>query len=387
MANTHEYYMKRALELAQKGMGHTSPNPMVGCVLVKDDRIIGEGFHEKCGELHAERNALKSCTESAKDATMYVTLEPCCHYGKTPPCTEAIIENGIKKVYVGCVDPNEKVGGKGIDILKSYGVDVVTGILEDECYKVNEIFFKYISTKEPFIAMKYAMTLDGKIASFTGDSKWITGEKSREHVHNLRKKYSAIMAGINTVLSDDPMLNCRIDTGVDPIRVICDSNLKIPLDSKIVNTAKDIRTIVVCALKSNHDEIIQQDLNKKNSHTTNINENGFAEKYKKLQEKGIEIIKMESEINLDKLFAVLGSMKIDSVLVEGGGTIHGSILQENLADRVYAYIAPKIIGGSTSKSPVEGRGIELMSNACKLKDIEYLQLDNDMLITGKVVRN
>ena len=224
---TNQDYMKRALELAKKAMGYTSPNPMVGCVVVKDGRIVTEGYHERCGEYHAERNALTKCSEDLTGATMYVTLEPCCHQGKTPPCTDIILERGIGKVYVGSMDPNPKVAGKGVQILRDHGVEVETGLLEEECLSLNEIFFHYITTKMPYVAMKYAMTLDGKIASFSGDSKWVTGERAREHTHFLRKKYRGILVGIGTVLADDPMLNCRTENGVDPVRIVCDSHLQI----------------------------------------------------------------------------------------------------------------------------------------------------------------
>ena len=203
-------YMRRAIELAKKARGFTSPNPMVGAVIVKDNRIIGEGYHERCGQLHAERNALASCKESPKGAVMYVTLEPCCHYGKTPPCTEAIIEAGIRKVVIGSRDPNPKVSGKGAKQLRKAGIEVEEDFLRTECDALNPVFFHYISTGTPYVVLKYAMTADGKIASHTGKSKWITGEKARNHVHQLRHWYSGIMVGIDTVLADDPMLNCRI---------------------------------------------------------------------------------------------------------------------------------------------------------------------------------
>ena len=241
---TDEQYMRRAIELAKRGMGYTSPNPMVGAVIVKDGRIIGEGWHERYGELHAERNALKHCKESPRGADMYVTLEPCCHHGKQPPCVEAVIEAGIKRVYVGSDDPNPLVAGGGIKILKEHGIEVVTQVLKDECDRLNEVFFYFIQTRRPYVAMKYAMTMDGKIATYSGLSKWITGEKAREHVQNLRHRYKAIMAGIGTVLADDPLLTCRIEGGVNPIRIICDTHLKLPLESQIVNTAKEVPTIV-----------------------------------------------------------------------------------------------------------------------------------------------
>ena len=241
---TDEQYMRRAIELAKRGMGYTSPNPMVGAVIVKDGRIIGEGWHERYGELHAERNALKHCKESPQGADMYVTLEPCCHHGKQPPCVEAVIEAGIKRVYVGSDDPNPLVAGGGIKILKEHGIEVVTQVLKDECDRLNEVFFYFIQTRRPYVAMKYAMTMDGKIATYSGLSKWITGEKAREHVQNLRHRYKAIMAGIGTVLADDPLLTCRIEGGVNPIRIICDTHLKPPPESQIVNTAKEVPTIV-----------------------------------------------------------------------------------------------------------------------------------------------
>ena len=242
-----EEYMRRALELARKGEGHTSPNPMVGCVVVKDGRIISEGYHEKYGEFHAERNALTRCTEDTAGADLYVTLEPCCHQGKTPPCTDIIIEKKIARVFVGSMDSNPLVAGKGVQILRDHGIYVETGILDAECRKLNEVFYHYIATKTPFVVMKYAMTLDGKIACATGDSKWVTGEIARTQVHRMRGRYRGIMVGIGTVLADDPMLNCRVEGGVDPVRIICDSNLHIPTESQIVKTASDIETIVACS--------------------------------------------------------------------------------------------------------------------------------------------
>ena len=242
-------YMKRAIALAKLATGHTSPNPLVGAVVVKDNTIIGEGYHHKAGTAHAEVHALNQAGDNAKGATLYVTLEPCSHYGKTPPCTEALIEAGIKKVYVGNLDPNPKVAGGGIKILNDHGIETETGILEEECRQLNDIFFHYIQNDIPYTALKYAMTLDGKIATATGESKWITGEEARRHVHTLRHQYAAIMAGIGTVLADDPMLNARIEHGNDPIRVICDSNLRISEGSNIVKTAREIPTIIATISK------------------------------------------------------------------------------------------------------------------------------------------
>lgn len=352
-------YMKRALELARKGEGRTAPNPMVGCVVVKDGEIIGEGFHEEYGKFHAERNALNSLKESAEGAELYVTLEPCCHYGKTPPCTEVIIEHKIKRVIVACVDENPLVGGQGIEILRKHGIDVTVGVLKKEALKLNEVFFHYISKKRPFIAMKYAMTLDGKIATVSKDSKWVTSEESRKYVQVLRNRYKAILVGIHTVLEDDPMLNCRMEGGVDPVRIILDSKLRIPLESNIVKTAKEIKTIIVTTKAA-------------------------GGKKEKLMSFGLELIEMENEIRLPELMMKLGERNIDSILVEGGGRVHGSFLQENLVDRVYAFIAPKLIGGADALSPVEGEGIQKMTDAVKLKDTECTMIQNDILITGRV---
>ena len=244
---TNQDYMKRALELAKKAMGYTSPNPMVGCVVVKDGRIVTEGYHERCGEYHAERNALTKCSEDLTGATMYVTLEPCCHQGKTPPCTDIILERGIGKVYVGSMDPNPKVAGKGVQMLREAGVTVVEDFMREECDQLNPVFFHYITTKTPYVVMKYAMTLDGKIATKTGASKWITGESARKEVQHMRHQYMGIMAGIGTVLADDPMLNVRVEGWKSPVRIVCDSKLRIPPGSQIVKSAEKYRTIVAYA--------------------------------------------------------------------------------------------------------------------------------------------
>lgn len=362
-----EEYMRRALELARKGEGHTSPNPMVGCVVVKDGRIISEGYHEKYGEFHAERNALTRCTEDTTGADLYVTLEPCCHQGKTPPCTDIIIEKKIARVFVGSMDSNPLVAGKGVQILREHGIYVETGILEEECLKLNEVFYHYITTKTPFVVMKYAMTLDGKIACATGDSKWVTGEIARAQVHRMRGRYRGIMVGIGTVLADDPMLNCRVKGGVDPVRIICDSNLHIPLESQIVKTASEIETIVACSQESLEAERKQ-------------------EKIRKLKEAGIQLIGTEGAhgVNLVELMKKLGEQNIDSILLEGGGTLNASALEDGIVNKVYAYIAGKLIGGMDARSPVEGMGIDRMADAITLKDMEIERLGDDFCIVGYV---
>lgn len=362
-----EEYMRRALELARKGEGHTSPNPMVGCVVVKDGRIISEGYHEKYGEFHAERNALTRCTEDTTGADLYVTLEPCCHQGKTPPCTDIIIEKKIARVFVGSMDSNPLVAGKGVQILRDHGIYVETGILEEECLKLNEVFYHYITAKTPFVVMKYAMTLDGKIACATGDSKWVTGEIARAQVHRMRGRYRGIMVGIGTVLADDPMLNCRVKGGVDPVRIICDSNLHIPLESQIVKTASEIETIVACSHESLEAEKKQ-------------------EKIRKLKEAGIQLIGTEGAhgVNLVELMKKLGEQNIDSILLEGGGTLNASALEDGIVNKVYAYIAGKLIGGMDARSPVEGMGIDRMVDAITLKDMEIERLGDDFCIVGYV---
>ncbi len=362
-----EEYMRRALELARKGEGHTSPNPMVGCVVVKDGRIISEGYHEKYGEFHAERNALTRCTEDTAGADLYVTLEPCCHQGKTPPCTDIIIEKKIARVFVGSMDSNPLVAGRGVQILRDHGIYVETGILDAECRKLNEVFYHYIATKTPFVVMKYAMTLDGKIACATGDSKWVTGEIARTQVHRMRGRYRGIMVGIGTVLADDPMLNCRVEGGVDPVRIICDSNLHIPTESQIVKTASDIETIVACSQEALESERKQ-------------------EKIRRLKEAGIQIIGTEGAhgVNLVELMKKLGGQNIDSILLEGGGTLNASALEDGIVNKVYAYIAGKLIGGMDARSPVEGMGIDRMADAITLQNMEIEKLGDDFCIVGYV---
>lgn len=354
-------YMQLAIDLAKKGIGHTSPNPLVGCVVVKDGKIMTDGYHERYGEFHAERNALNHCEEDLAGADLYVTLEPCCHHGQTPPCTDIILERGIGRVYIGAMDPNPKVAGRGAQILRDHGITVETGILEQECLALNEVFFHYISTGIPYVAMKYAMTMDGKIATYTGDSKWVTGEVARRHVHELRKQYSAIMVGIGTVLVDDPMLNCRIEQGVDPVRVICDSRLRIPLESRIVQTAKVIPVIVAYA-------------------------EGDPAKEKALEEAGVALLRVDDrgKVDFPELLRELGEKKIDSVLIEGGGTFHGTVLKSGMINRIYCYMAPKLIGGKEAKSPVEGDGFSYMREALEVTGTEIIKLGEDICITGSV---
>ena len=358
-------YMRRAMELAERGVGFTNPNPMVGAVIVKGGKVIGEGWHERCGEWHAERNAFKNCTVSAEGATMYVTLEPCCHYGKTPPCTEAIIEHGIARVVVGMEDPNPLVAGKGIALLREAGIEVVCGVEEEALREQNRVFLKYISTKLPWVAMKTAMTLDGKIATRTGDSKWITGAEAQAYVHELRHRFMAILVGIGTAVADDPLLNCRIEgRGVrQPIRVVVDSNARLSLDSQLVKTAGEYRTIV--------------------AHTRFAPE----ERVKALRETGVEMLlckEKEGLVDVRNLLELLGLSGIDSILLEGGGSLNYTFLSEGLADELYAFIAPKIVGGMNAKTPVEGAGMEKMADAINLELENVLNIGHDVLLKLKV---
>ena len=361
---TDQNYMLQAIQLAKQGEGWTNPNPMVGAVIVKNGRIIGKGYHKKCGELHAERNAIASLTESAEGANIYVTLEPCCHYGKTPPCTEAIIEQKIKRVVIGSRDPNPKVSGKGIKMLQEAGIEVIEDFRREECDRLNPVFFHYITTKTPYVVMKYAMTLDGKIATKTGASKWITGEAARAEVQHMRHRYMGIMAGIGTVIADDPMLNVRVEGWKSPIRILCDSGLRIPLDGQIVKSAGKYRTIVAYADSKNTEA-----------------------KRKRLHEMGVETIWCPDEnnqVDLKKLMKYLGEEGIDSILLEGGGTLNDSALRAGIVQEVQAFIAPKLFGGMNSKTPVEGIGVRFPSEAVKLKCTDICQIGEDIRITCQV---
>ena len=351
-------YMRRAIELARRGVGWTSPNPMVGAVIVKEGRIIGEGWHKKCGGLHAERNAFASLTEPARGADLYVTLEPCCHHGRTPPCTDAILEHGIGRVVIGSRDPNPLVSGKGAALLRQNGVVVEEDFLREECDALNPVFFHYITTNLPYVVMKFAMTLDGKIATRTGASQWITGETARQHVHRLRGRYSAILAGIGTVLADDPMLNCRIDGGHQPVRIVADSRLRLPLDSQLVQTAGEYRTILACAEEK-------------------------AEKEAALRGRGVEVLHIpgpDGRMDLHALMEYLGKEQIDSVLIEGGGQLHEAALRAGIVNHVCAYIAPKLFGGVGAKTPVEGLGVSFPNESVQLDNLQMTRLGDDLLL-------
>lgn len=362
-----EKYMRRAITLAKRGSGRVNPNPLVGAVIVRDGVVLGEGWHECYGQLHAERNAIAHALEAGntlEGSTIYVTLEPCCHYGKTPPCTEAIIEQKIARVVVGSDDPNPLVAGKGFEILRAHGIEVIPHFLKEECDAMNDVFFHYIKTGKPFVAMKYAMTMDGKIACYTGHSQWVTGEESRAHVQTLRNHYKGIMVGIGTVLADNPTLNCRIVGGRNPIRIVCDSHLRIPLNSNLVKTAGEYPLIVACL------------------------QGADPEKRVALTEAGAEVIPLpkadnSESVDLLALMEELGERKIDGILLEGGGSLNESALEAGIVQKVYCYMAPKIFGGSQAKSPVEGQGKARADEAWTFQRTSVEMFGEDLLIIYK----
>lgn len=340
-------YMARALELAALGEGAVNPNPLVGAVVVKDGKIIGEGYHKKYGGPHAEVFALEEAGVEAKGADIYVTLEPCSHYGKTPPCAKKIIEMGIKRCIVASLDPNPLVSGRGIKMLQDAGVEVVTGVLEEEAKELNRVFFKYISEKKSYLFLKCGITLDGKIATRTGNSKWITNELAREKVQKLRNRYMGIMVGINTVKKDDPSLTARIENGRDPYRIVIDPDLEIPLDSKILNF-QDGKSIVITS-----------------------QENMESEKIAILGEKGVRVAYLEGkEFTMDSILKKTGELGIDAVLLEGGSYLISQAFRENEIDAGEIFIAPKIIGDEKAISFVRGFSFENISDGFQLKNVK-----------------
>jgi len=354
-----EKYMELALQLAKKGEGRTSPNPLVGAVVVKENEIVGRGYHKKAGTPHAERIALTEAGEKARDGDLYVTLEPCNHYGRTPPCTEAIIRAGIKNVYVAVLDPNPLVAGQGIQKLKAAGINVVLGIKEEEAKRLNEVFLKYITTGLPYVVLKTASSLDGKIATRKGHSQWITGEPARSFGHHLRNIYDAIMVGIGTVGADDPQLTCRIENGRDPVRVIVDSKLSISPEAKVLNLDSSAPTIIAA--------------------TNDVS----PRKYQQLASKA-EIMKINNgdRVDLVQLLKALGAKGITSILVEGGATLSGSLLEEKLIDKFYLFYAPLIIGGSAAPGFIGGMGPATLEKALKLKDVAITNVGEDILVTA-----
>ncbi|MDU2065960.1 MAG: bifunctional diaminohydroxyphosphoribosylaminopyrimidine deaminase/5-amino-6-(5-phosphoribosylamino)uracil reductase RibD [Sporomusaceae bacterium] len=358
----HEKFMQMAIAEAKQALGCTTPNPLVGAVIVKDDKVIGKGYHHMAGTPHAEIHALQEAGEAANGATIYVTLEPCCHHGRTGPCTEAIIAAGIRRVVVAITDPNPLVAGHGIDRLRQAGIEVLEGICCLDAVKVNEAFVKWVSTKMPFVLLKTAMTLDGKIATATGQSQWITGPAARQTVHRLRNQYDGILVGIGTVLADDPLLTTRLPEGpgCNPTRIILDSKARTPLDAKVV-TNKEARTIIA------------------------VTKSASMDKVKALEAAGVTVWTISegpSGLNLRELFSRLASYPVTSILVEGGAAVNASVLAENLADKVAWFVAPKILGGKTAPSPIGGSGVASLSQAYELEDLAIEQLEEDILISA-----
>nr|WP_314740393.1 bifunctional diaminohydroxyphosphoribosylaminopyrimidine deaminase/5-amino-6-(5-phosphoribosylamino)uracil reductase RibD [uncultured Haemophilus sp.] len=360
---TDTEYMQRAINLAERGRGWTNPNPLVGCVIVKNGEIIAEGYHEKIGGWHAERNAILNSNADLTGATAYVTLEPCCHHGRTPPCSDLLIERGIQKVFIGSRDPNPLVSGKGAKQLRAAGIEVVEDFMHAECDALNPIFFHYIQTKRPYVLLKYAMTADGKIATSTGESKWITGELARAKVQETRHQYSAIMVGVETVLADNPMLNSRMPNAKQPVRIVCDSQLRTPLDCQLVQTAKEYRTVIAT---------LCDDMQK-------------IEQYRPL---GVEILICKAKnkrVDLHDLLQKLGEMQIDSLLIEGGSSLNFSALESGVVNRVHCYIAPKLVGGKTAKTPIGGEGIGVLANAVQLKMHSIEMIGEDVLMDYETI--
>ncbi len=357
-----EDYMKQALQLARRGIGKTSPNPMVGAVIVKDNRIIGRGYHRRYGGKHAEINAIENAVEAVAGATLYVSLEPCCHHGKTPPCTEAIIRSHIGKVVIGALDPNPKVNGQSVEILRRQGIETRVGVLEEECRSLNEAHFKYMATGIPLVTVKFAQTLDGRIAASTGNSRWISSPASRRLAHKLRSLNDAIIVGAGTVLADNPQLTVRLVRGRSPIRVILDSRLRMPLEAKVLAEQEEAPTII--ATTSGADEA----------------------KRHALQRMGIEVLVIRpderGEVHLGHLLEVLGQRNISSVLVEGGAETITSFLRLGLADRLVAIVAPKIMGKGIEA--VGELNIKEAGQALKLSFTRVYRSGEDVVMEARV---
>lgn len=358
-----ERYMWLALDLAAQGLGQTSPNPVVGAVLVKSGKIISTGYHQRAGGPHAEIFALDAAGEAAKGATLYVTLEPCSHTGRTPPCVDRIIEAGVRKVVMAMQDPNPLVNGQGIAKLQNARVKVKVGVLQEKAERQNEIYTKFITTGRPFVTMKAAMTLDGKIATKTGASRWISGERSREFGHRLRAINDAIMVGVGTVLTDNPRLNTRLpDNGRDPLRVIVDSKAQTPLEANVLKNNPE-KTLIATTTLAPEDKITA------------------------MEERGVEVLCFQPEngrVPLRELMDELGRRSISSVLVEGGSTLNYSLLALGLVDKVHFFVAPLVFGGVQAPSPVGGEGVEKVNQAWRIEDVEINRYDNDVLISGYV---
>ncbi len=362
-------YMEQALSLAKLALGQVSPNPAVGAVVVKDDIIVGQGYTQPPGSSHAEVIALQQADEQARGGTMYVTLEPCCHYGQTPPCTEAIIAAGIAEVHLAMLDPNPLVSGRGKEELERKGIKTYIGEHEEEAKEVNEAYCKFITTGMPFVTAKFAMSLDGKIATRSGDSRWVSGDEARKHVHNLRYTADAIMAGVNTVIVDDPHLTCRCSGGKggtarkQPLRVIVDGRGRTPFTAQVFSEPGS--TLLA------------------------LGKLVTPEEARKFTQAGAEVMELPSSeeglVDLKNLLKALGERGIASVLVEGGGTLLGSLFDHGLVDKVVAFVAPIIIGGGEAKTAVGGKGVDKVVDSIKLQRIRTERFDEDLMVSGYIV--
>jgi diaminohydroxyphosphoribosylaminopyrimidine deaminase / 5-amino-6-(5-phosphoribosylamino)uracil reductase len=359
-----EHYMTRALELARKGAGRTSPNPMVGAVVVKNGQVVGEGYHKKAGFPHGEIAALKKAGSKAKGADLYVNLEPCCHYGKTPPCTDAIVAAGIGKVIVGMRDPNKLVSGKGIRRLRQKGIDVATGVLASECTRLNEVFIKFICTHRPFVILKTAVSLDGKIATSSGQSQWITGAKARQRVHQIRNEVDAIVVGAGTVVKDNPFLTTRLGKKSNvqhPVRVILDNENLVPLNANVFKNTDSQQVLYITGK------------------TLPVS------RKKALTQKGVEVLSLKEKkggVDLQHLMQVLAEKELTSVLIEGGSEVNASFLEAGLVDKVMVFVAPILIGGREAPGPIGGIGNPRLEEAFKIKNMSVTSIGSDWLLEG-----
>ncbi len=359
-----EKFMKEALRLAKRGLGRTSPNPMVGAVIVRKGRVVASGYHRKAGHNHAEVEALEKMKGrvTAGDS-MYVTLEPCNHHGRTPPCTEAILRSGLKRVIIGMLDPNPTVSGGGSEFLKKRGIEVESGVLESECAKLNEVYLKSVTTGNPFVIAKSALTMDGWTATSTGHSKWITNERSRRFVHRLRDRVDGLMVGVGTIIRDDPMLTTRLTNkrGRDPIRIIVDTHLRIPHNARVIN--HDSPSMTLIAVGDNVSKRLINEIERDKVST-------------------VICPTRHGRIDIAALMEILGSMPVTSLLVEGGSTIMGTMIRERMIDKFYIFKAPKIMGGSDGVPMASGKGPEQMDESLVIKNIKVRRFGDDILIRG-----
>ena len=359
--------MERALALAAQARGRTSPNPLVGAVIVREGEVVGEGYHQKAGEAHAEIHALNQAGALARGATLYVTLEPCCHWGRTPPCTEAVIRAGVAKAFVAMKDLNPRVAGNGIRQLEEAGIHVQVGLCEGEARRLNEVFIKYITTQHPFVILKSAISLDGKIATASGESQWITSQASRLKGHEIRDQVDAILVGVGTVLRDNPSLTTRTPErqSKDPIRIVVDSRGRTPPKAKIFNPDSNAGTLIV------------------------VTEHASPQRIEGLKAAGADVLVVEEKeerVCLKTLMRELGRKEITSVLIEGGGEINASALQAGIVDKIMFFIAPKLIGGKDAPGPIGGKGVAHLSEAFELGDVKTTHIDSDFLIEGYLKR-